>query len=60
MRREVGFMRGWVRALLTVVLAAGVATMVMSGSSVYFSGPDGERLELIKDSLGEMYGATDI
>jgi catechol 2,3-dioxygenase-like lactoylglutathione lyase family enzyme len=36
--------------------AAGVATMEMSGSSIYFSGPDGERLELIKDALGEMYG----
>jgi catechol 2,3-dioxygenase-like lactoylglutathione lyase family enzyme len=36
--------------------AAGVATTVMSGSSVYFRGPDGERLELIKDDLGEMYG----
>jgi hypothetical protein len=30
----------------------------MSGSSLYFSGPDGERLELIKDELGEMYGST--
>jgi catechol 2,3-dioxygenase-like lactoylglutathione lyase family enzyme len=38
--------------------AAGVPTMEMSGSSVYFSGPDGERLELIKDPLGEMYGTT--
>ena len=38
--------------------AAGVPTMLMSGSSVYFSGPDGERLELIKDQLGEMYGST--
>ena len=28
----------------------------MSGSSLYFTGPDGERLELIKDPLGEMYG----
>ena len=35
---------------------AGVATNEMSGSSIYFSGPDGERLELIKDTLGEMYG----
>jgi catechol 2,3-dioxygenase-like lactoylglutathione lyase family enzyme len=35
---------------------AGVATIEMSGSSLYFSGPDGERLELIKDPLGEMYG----
>jgi catechol 2,3-dioxygenase-like lactoylglutathione lyase family enzyme len=38
--------------------AAGVPTTVISGSSVYFSGPDGERLELIKDPLGEMYGST--
>ena len=38
--------------------AAGIPTMEMSGSSVYFSGPDGERLELIKDQLGEMYGTT--
>jgi hypothetical protein len=30
----------------------------MSGSSLYFSGPDGERLELIKDPLGEMYGSS--
>ena len=36
--------------------AAGVTTRTMSGSSLYFSGPDGERLELIKDALGEMYG----
>jgi catechol 2,3-dioxygenase-like lactoylglutathione lyase family enzyme len=36
--------------------AAGVATEEMSGSSLYFTGPDGERLELIKDTLGEMYG----
>ena len=28
----------------------------MSGSSIYFRGPDGERLELISDPLGEMYG----
>jgi catechol 2,3-dioxygenase-like lactoylglutathione lyase family enzyme len=37
---------------------AGVPTESMSGSSLYFSGPDGERLELIKDPLGEMYGST--
>ena len=35
---------------------AGVPTQEMSGSSVYFSGPDGERLELIKDPLRDMYG----
>jgi catechol 2,3-dioxygenase-like lactoylglutathione lyase family enzyme len=38
--------------------AAGVPTVPMSGSSLYFSGPDGERLELINDPLGEMYGST--
>ncbi len=27
-------------------------------TSIYFSGPDGERLELIADPLGEMYGST--
>ncbi len=36
--------------------AAGVPTQEMSGSSVYFNGPDGERLELISDPLREMYG----
>jgi catechol 2,3-dioxygenase-like lactoylglutathione lyase family enzyme len=35
---------------------AGVETMHLSGASMYFSGPDGERLELLKDPLGEMYG----
>jgi catechol 2,3-dioxygenase-like lactoylglutathione lyase family enzyme len=35
----------------------GVETTIMSGSSIYFSGPDGERLELINDPLGEMYGS---
>lgn len=38
--------------------ATGVATHRMSGSSIYFSGPDGERLELISDPLKEMYGTT--
>jgi catechol 2,3-dioxygenase-like lactoylglutathione lyase family enzyme len=36
--------------------AAGVPNERMSGSSVYFRGPDGERLELISDPLKEMYG----
>jgi catechol 2,3-dioxygenase-like lactoylglutathione lyase family enzyme len=27
-------------------------------TSIYFSGPDGERLELISDGLGKMYGNT--
>ena len=38
--------------------AAGVPTQEMSGSSIYFRGPDGERLELIKDPLGDMYGTA--
>ena len=37
---------------------AGIETMELSGASLYFRGPDGERLELIKDQLGEMYGTT--
>ncbi|HEY7222031.1 MAG TPA: VOC family protein [Micromonosporaceae bacterium] len=35
---------------------AGVTYQVESGTSVYFRGPDGERLELLADPLGEMYG----
>ena len=38
--------------------AEGIETQHMSGSSLYFTGPDGERLELIKDELREMYGTT--
>jgi catechol 2,3-dioxygenase-like lactoylglutathione lyase family enzyme len=38
--------------------AAGIETHRMSGSSLYFRGPDGERLELISDPLREMYGTT--
>ena len=36
--------------------AAGVPLQHMSGQSLYFTGPDGERLELISDPLEEMYG----
>jgi catechol 2,3-dioxygenase-like lactoylglutathione lyase family enzyme len=36
--------------------AAGVESAHVDGSSLYFRGPDGERLELISDPLGEMYG----
>ena len=35
---------------------AGVEHEVHSGVSVYFRDPDGARLELIADPLGEMYG----
>jgi catechol 2,3-dioxygenase-like lactoylglutathione lyase family enzyme len=37
--------------------AAGVAYQEESGTSVYFRDPDGTRLELIADPLGEMYGS---
>ncbi|MCU0310820.1 MAG: VOC family protein [Acidimicrobiales bacterium] len=36
--------------------AAGVDVLELSNTSLYFRGPDGERLELISDPLGEMYG----
>ena len=36
--------------------AAGVAVVVIDTTSMYFAGPDGERVELIADPLGEMYG----
>jgi catechol 2,3-dioxygenase-like lactoylglutathione lyase family enzyme len=36
--------------------AAGVEHQVHSGVSVYFRDPDGARIELIADPLGEMYG----
>jgi catechol 2,3-dioxygenase-like lactoylglutathione lyase family enzyme len=36
--------------------AAGVAYQRESGTSIYFRDPDGARLELIADPLGQMYG----
>lgn len=36
--------------------AAGIEYLSMSKSSIYFRDPDGARLELISDPLGEMYG----
>ncbi len=38
--------------------AAGVDYLVESTTSIYFRGPDGERLELLADPLGEMYGTA--
>jgi catechol 2,3-dioxygenase-like lactoylglutathione lyase family enzyme len=35
----------------------GIEYAHIDGSSIYFRGPDGERLELISDPLGEMYGS---
>ncbi len=37
---------------------AGVVVHEVGGTSLYFPGPDGERIELIADPLGEMYGSA--
>jgi len=37
---------------------AGVGYAHIDGTSIYFPGPDGERIELIADPLGEMYGSS--
>ena len=42
--------------LVERLTAAGVQHEVHSGVSVYFRDPDGARIELIADPLGEMYG----
>jgi catechol 2,3-dioxygenase-like lactoylglutathione lyase family enzyme len=44
-------------ALVGRLEEAGVAHEVHSGVSVYFRDPDGARIELIADPLGEMYGS---
>ena len=43
-------------ALVGRLTEAGVPHEVHSGVSVYFRDPDGARIELIADPLGEMYG----
>jgi catechol 2,3-dioxygenase-like lactoylglutathione lyase family enzyme len=35
---------------------AGIETHIVNGSSAYFPGPDGERLELLSFPLNDMYG----
>jgi catechol 2,3-dioxygenase-like lactoylglutathione lyase family enzyme len=42
--------------LVQRLTGAGVEHVVHSGVSVYFRDPDGARIELIADPLGEMYG----
>lgn len=42
--------------LVERLTASGVEHEVHSGVSVYFRDPDGARIELIADPLGEMYG----
>jgi catechol 2,3-dioxygenase-like lactoylglutathione lyase family enzyme len=49
--------RRWQR-LVANLANAGVAHEVHSEVSVYFRDPDGARIELIADPLGEMYGDT--
>ena len=44
------------RRLVSRLEEAGVEHQVHSGVSVYFRDPDGARIELIADPLGEMYG----
>jgi catechol 2,3-dioxygenase-like lactoylglutathione lyase family enzyme len=44
------------QALVARLDEAGVEHVVHSGVSVYFRDPDGARIELIADPLGEMYG----
>ncbi|KQP65321.1 VOC family protein [Nocardioides sp. Leaf285] len=43
-------------ALRARLTEAGVEHEVHSGVSIYFRDPDGARIELIADPLGEMYG----
>jgi catechol 2,3-dioxygenase-like lactoylglutathione lyase family enzyme len=45
------------RHLAAKLRDAGVPTHEVGGTSIYFPGPDGERVELIADPLGEMYGS---
>src|SRR5579875_4109736 len=45
------------RHLRSKLDAAGVPYEVESGASIYFRDPDGARIELLADPLGEMYGA---
>jgi catechol 2,3-dioxygenase-like lactoylglutathione lyase family enzyme len=44
------------QAIVDRLEEAGVGHEVHSGVSVYFTDPDGARIELIADPLGEMYG----
>jgi catechol 2,3-dioxygenase-like lactoylglutathione lyase family enzyme len=50
--------RGEWEAATARLEAAGIEYAHVDGSSLYFRGPDGERLELISDPLGEMYGKS--
>ncbi len=45
----------WER-LVGKLQAAGIEPHIVNGSSAYFPGPDGERLELLSYPLNDMYG----
>lgn len=45
-------------AIVARLAGAGVEHVIHSEVSVYFRDPDGARIELIADPLGEMYGET--
>ncbi len=45
----------WEKAVAALE-AEGIDHLIVHDTSVYFAGPDGERIELISDPLGEMYG----
>jgi catechol 2,3-dioxygenase-like lactoylglutathione lyase family enzyme len=47
----------WER-LVAKLEAAGIETHIVNGSSAYFPGPDGERLELLSLPLSDMYGTN--
>jgi hypothetical protein len=48
--------RGTWQRLRDKLDAAGVEYHLESDASIYFRDPDGARLELLADPLGEMYG----
>jgi catechol 2,3-dioxygenase-like lactoylglutathione lyase family enzyme len=47
----------WER-LVDKLRSAGIEPMIINGTSAYFPGPDGERLELLSYPLNDMYGIT--
>jgi catechol 2,3-dioxygenase-like lactoylglutathione lyase family enzyme len=44
--------------LVAKLEAAGIETHIVGGTSVYFAGPDGERIELLTFPLNDMYGTV--
>jgi len=44
--------------LVAKLVAAGVDPHIVNGTSAYFPGPDGERLELLSYPLNDMYGTV--